>query len=167
MYPSPTHQYNVYIESGFTPEHCQSVINAFLEWQVNTDETVKFVQVWTPDHSQPLIIVKPSTWPKMSRIFDVPLKEGLVGETHEHYASHSSEIWLAEDQNSVDFHEVALHEFGHALGLKHDKNTHDKTIMRAHTPDSSDFLTCKDLQAFCALWSCDANKFPLCMIRHH
>lgn len=51
---------------------------------------------------------------------------------------------------------IALHEIGHALGLRHDTDKTHKSIMWPSVSQPIK-LGCEDWQQLCAIWGCDAR----------
>ena len=155
---SSTHQYNVYIESGFSDEDKRAIVASFREWETATQQTVTFVEVSSEDNSQAIIVVTASTKDGMAKMFP----NSPIGRCQ--YRGSNSHIYVATDLDRRDFYQTSLHEFGHSVGLGHDTNLDHahQTTMMAHTLDSSTHLKCRDMIAFCDMWDCNANQFPLC-----
>jgi predicted Zn-dependent protease len=161
-YPSSTRSYNVYIDPGFTDEHKKSVRQAFIDWELATQQTVTFVDCSVPDHQQPLMTVLPSKQDWLTKHFKKKGKATLVGEAN--FRGQDSILYIAEDQGEMNFHQTALHEIGHALGLEHDENKahYNANVMTESQDNSSNVITCLDLRAFCKIWGCNAEKLPRC-----
>lgn len=162
---SSTHQYDVYIESGFSDEQRHSVVASFQEWERATQQTVTFVEVPDKDNNlQALIVVTPTT--KQGLLKLDPSKQ-TIGKCY--YWGASSHIYIATELDYRDFYQTSLHEFGHSVGLEHDLNMSHRyqTTMMSHTMDSTARVTCRDVNAFCDVWGCDASQFPVCKEKDH
>lgn len=167
-YVSDTRQYNVYIDTSFTPEQRDAIITATMEWESATLETVTFVFSIIKDKSQSLIVITPSTMTGLRILFPEEFKDEekhgmyLIGMTS--HRGSDNQVYIATDISKRDFFQTALHEVGHSIGLPHDENAdHEmKTTMNPDTHKSTTHLTCLDMQAFCKQWGCNYNRFPLC-----
>ncbi len=155
---SSTHQYNVYIEPGFSDGQRTAIEASLREWETATQQTVTFVEVSYEDNSQALITMTPSTKRGMVKMFP----NGPIGRCQ--YRGSNSHIYIATDLDKRDFYQTSLHEIGHSVGLEHDTNLDHayQTTMMVHTLDSSTHLKCRDMIAFCNIWDCNASQFPLC-----
>lgn len=150
---SGSHHYDVYIDPRFPNWQHESVTNAVLEWQVNTDETVTFDFINQPTSHNPIIVILASDKEFLHKHFHPT----TVGRTY--YRGVDSFIRIDTDEGPRNFHQIALHEMGHALGLDHNG---PGSTMYDWSDDAADYITCKDLHAFCDVWNCNADNFPLC-----
>lgn len=158
---SPTRGYNVCIKSGFSDEQRQSIVLAYTEWARATSGTVSFTKTNSPDYSQSVVIIKPVTQADLLKVYH----KVLIGRNN--YRGSDNFMYIAVDQSKAEFHQTALHEFGHVLGLDHDEEVshHGKTVMTPSTNDASPALTCLDIQAFCTVWKCNASYLSPCQIK--
>lgn len=162
---SPVREYDVWVDPNFSNAQSQSIKEAFLEWETNTNETVKFHQVSNaPILGRPLISVWKSNH---DLIYKEKSKKDLtpgttVGITIFH--GYDAALLLDDDMGHEIFHRVILHEIGHALNLDHvkDEKYDGQTVMRPLTSQCAPNLTCLDLKLFCHEWRCDAQLMPLC-----
>lgn len=162
LVPSSNHRhFNFFIKPGLDEKQMQSVINAFAEWEINTNQRVSFVQSSFEDRSSMLIVVYPSKRKDIGTRHHNPT---LIGWFDVCGPDNDRCIEIAFDQNARDFHASMLHEIGHSLGLDHldNKKYQSKTVMTSDTNYASDYLTCTDMQQFCSLWHCRAYELPLC-----
>ncbi len=150
---SGSHHYDVYIDPDFMQDQRQSILNAIIEWQVDTENTITFTLIGQKTSQDPIIVILHSDQEHMQKWYH----DTTIGHTE--YRGADSNIQIATDLGKRDFHECVLHEIGHALGLEHDE---DGTIMAPDTSEASSFLTCRDMHAFCKVWGCDARQFILC-----
>lgn len=153
---SPSHHYDVYVDPAFESEQRQSIVNAVIEWEVDTEETVTFDIVNQKSSRNPLIVITASNKTFLHKHHH----STTVG--YADFRGVDTNVFIDVDETPRDFHEIALHELGHALGLDHNDAT--GTIMYEWTNQASSFLTCSDMVSFCKEWGCNAIDFPLCHI---
>jgi predicted Zn-dependent protease len=152
---SPSHHYDVYIDPAFKEEQQQSINNALLEWQFDTNQTVTFTVVNQKVSYNPIIVIMASD----KEYFRKHHHSTTVGVAN--FRGIDTNIFIDVNQNKRNFHQISLHELGHALGLEHDDR---HTVMYEWTDGASSYLTCKDMKAFCKEWNCDADSFVLCHV---
>lgn len=150
----------MWIDPHFPPQQYQSVVQAFQEWENDTNHTVHFYQVsHEPIMGRPFIGVWRSNH---KQIFGFIHKATTIGFAA--YHGYDTSIIIDHNLPPNEFHSVALHEIGHALGLDHVEGLgYDyNSVMTPFTNTSSMHLTCVDVQLFCRAWECDASQMPLC-----
>ena len=125
---SPIHEYDVYIDPHCSPAQHLSITQSFEEWEVNTHRMVRFYPVDHAKVGRPFIGVWCQTQEQLNKMH--PPKNSIDGLAT--YHGYDTIILLLDTMNERDFHSVALHELGHALGLSHPKDPHKDTVMAAY-----------------------------------
>lgn len=129
----PRH-YHLNLEPGFSDEQSQAIFDAATEWQSRSGNFVSFdgVQAWDD-----VITVHPATDDQIVAEFG----GGAIG--YDKTNGSSSTIAILASLDPETFHQTALHELGHALGLVHDT---PGNIMCSNTVCATLEVTCGDLE---------------------
>jgi predicted Zn-dependent protease len=142
--PNPSHFYHLAIASGFSDAQYQAIRDAASEWQASSGNYVTFdpvvasVSAWgtvTSTDSDVIAFQADSVGAIRSEFGG-----GAIGYTQ--YEGQSSNVYLGTSLDAETFHQTALHEIGHAIGLKH---TTPGTVMCQDTTCATLEITCGDL----------------------
>jgi len=130
---NPTHHYHLQIDPSFSSDQTQAILDAATEWQQSSNSYVTFdgASAFTD-----VITFKPVSAQELTAEFG----GGYIGVTG--YDGQSAEIQLITTLDPLTFHQTALHEIGHAIGLVH---TTPGNIMCANTMCATLEVTCGDL----------------------
>jgi predicted Zn-dependent protease len=131
--PNPTHVYHLEIDSQFSAAQYQAIADAATEWQQSSANYVTFDFV---PSANDVIAFRATSVAQIRTEFG----GGAIGYTE--YEGQSSNIDLGTSLDAEMFHQTALHEIGHALGLKH---TTPGTVMCMDTTCATLEITCGDL----------------------
>ena len=131
--PQPQH-YHLTIEPGFTEDQSNAIFDAAAEWQGSSDSFVTFDGAPGLDY---VITVVPTTPDQIVAEFG----GGKIG--FDQTNGGSSTIAIVTTLDAETFHQTALHELGHALGLVH---LPPGNVMCADTTCATLVVACGDLQ---------------------
>jgi hypothetical protein len=141
---NPSHLYHLAIGSGFSDAQYQAIRDAASEWQESSGSYVMFdsasagVSSWgtVASPASDVIAFQADSIGAITSEFG----GGAIGYTQ--YEGQSSNVYLGTSLDAETFHQTALHEIGHAIGLKH---TTPGTVMCQNTTCATLEITCGDL----------------------
>lgn len=170
-YPSRTH-ITLYIDRAFTDREADAITECAWEWSRATNHIVEYDIVRLPStenikHKNSLFFVKTSIDDPTIILMDEASGSEILGHFQRTGLPHISLVM--NRINEDNYKSVILHEIGHSLGIKHLEGTQNiNTLMYPYQaiilddgaimPAGSDHITRKDLEAFCALYHCDAKQ---------
>jgi hypothetical protein len=163
-YPNVVHK-TLYIERNFNQDEVAMITNAAIAWTQATHHIAEINVVTLPtsekmDLINGIVVLKEtSDFPEII-VLDGANENSTVGYCNKHgvipYIALVSDRLKDDDD---EFQTVIIHELGHALGLQH---THGiagmNSVMYPNVLVSADHITSLDLEQFCSLYHCDANK---------
>lgn len=129
---NPDHHYHLVIASDFSPDQQQAIYDAASDWQTSTNGYVTFDGAPSPNDVIHFYTATPSQ-------IAFEFGGGYIG--YDQTSGQSSTISLLTSLDAQTFHQTALHEIGHALGLVH---TPPGTIMCADSACATLIVTCGD-----------------------
>ena len=145
------HKYHIVYADGKDEATLQgisfAVTDAANDWTAATGGFISFTE--DNDPSLPTITIH--------KAIDIP--NGGAADTTVYCDSANSDIYLPNNLSAVDTKQLALHEFGHALGLKHYVQN---TVMYPFIQNESPHITCSDIDQLCFIWGCDPRSMPPC-----
>jgi hypothetical protein len=105
---SPTGTYDVFISPMLSKEHRKSIENAVIEWEYNTNRTVRFYLVDKPPIlGRPLISFYPALNQQLFHQFGYSIS--LYGMCVWHWYDSDIMLWSGI-QDTTDYHSTSLHE---------------------------------------------------------
>lgn len=129
---NPSHHYHLEIAADFSDAQAAAILDAAAEWQSSTNSYVTFDGLFAANDT---IAFHGETADQLSAEFG----GGAIGFSASN--GQSSSIQLLTSLDPQTFHQTALHEIGHAIGLVH---TTPGNIMCADTTCATLQVTCGD-----------------------
>ena len=140
-------------EKNFSPEELIIIDEALIEWSEAVNNHVTFVYVFSKE-TKSLIIIRPDSLQNINDERDLSAVTDWV--TWERGGA----VTVPYDIDERNFKALLLHEVGHALGLAHDDSD---TIMYKEKYRTVFNVTCKDVEQFCEVNSCEAEEMEICI----
>lgn len=142
----------VYAEDSFPEERKMDLAIALSDWSIKTDNRVRFDLIFVPKSVLKDADDIQDTYFVFNRAPSDPKYDGFC-----HWRDKiGAVIEIKPDLRADLFEPVALHEFGHALGLRHYEGK-DPSIMHPNLHNGFE-ITCLDVKNFCDMWGCGANE---------
>lgn len=161
IYPTHIHK-TLYLDRYFDNQEITMISAASLEWSQATNHIVEFDIVVMPtdenfDIINGIIITKVSLDCPDIIFVDLMSHNTTLGLYQDDPIPN---IELVSDRLShYDYKSIVLHELGHALGLKHNKDLDGIDTLMFPTIDlGADHITKTDLENFCKLYHCNARN---------
>lgn len=162
IYSNPTHRI-LYIDRNFTNKEMIIIIGAAINWSESTNYTVTYDVVRLPT-TKKINLINGLVFSKISSDHpDAMIMNNFDQENTLGYYSDGGPIdyivLIDNMLNDDNYRAVVLHELGHSLGLKHTIGLPGiNTLMYPYTDLSSNYITQTDLENFCKIYKCNANK---------
>ena len=131
--PGGPYHYHLVVSTDFTDAQSQAIVDAATEWQLQSLGYVDFDGQPGPDANITITVADPTT-------LAAEFGGGALGV--DQTTGRTSHIQILQSLDPVTFHQTALHELGHALGLVH---MTPGNIMCANTVCATLEVTCGDL----------------------
>ncbi len=159
----------LYIDPEFNQEEYDQIQLAALEWQLITKGIVKFIisieyslmdNITDINNVEVLFVKKLDEDSEVTKYLDGEV--GRVLGYYDRFSDNHSILLLPQRLDNVEnLKSIALHEFGHALGLKH--NNYILTLMYPEYLGGAYCITYYDLKQFCNKYHCNPNNFNYCL----
>lgn len=155
---------DVYIDQAFSFEETRMIEDGLMQWQKETNYLVR-VKIHPyadfSDMTEMLAEKNSLTFIKMDGDNDyIKQTDDKIGKILGLFVNKYSlnlVILVPERHETVfDFESTVMHEFGHALGLRHINQKW--TLMYPYEDFGSFTITKRDLKDFCYIYYCDENK---------
>ncbi len=153
----------IYIDRSFNEQEVVDITQAAISWSIVTNHIADLDVERLPtnaglDVRGAVVVLKVSPdYP------EVILLDGFNDKsTLGYFSDHGAIPYIALISSRIDrddFRAVALHEMGHALGLRHLTGANNMgTLMYPIITFGSDEITYKDLKQFCKLYHCNVDS---------
>jgi hypothetical protein len=169
----------VFFEPALTKEEVDATLDAMQDWVDNTHGLISFEFPTGPAPDGVLhwkgagcndsmyILVTTSDTPlvrdyeaQKRKSGDLPSTQETLAFTTNDCEVHTTTIIRDRIEGRNELYRVMLHEMGHQWGIDHVKD--GESMMRPSMDDASVCLTKKDMELFCDLHDCEADKMGYC-----
>jgi len=151
---------NIYVDSAFTVDEEASIHQALLAWRTSSSNFIRFNfhrqmkpgrledYFWFKQFKNSIFVWRADN-ESISPAFDQKYA-GFAG----FWDLHGNIILFTDriDKDAGEFYNVALHESGHMLGLKH--ISYENSVMQPRASDISSCITIDDSYRLCSIYGC-------------
>jgi hypothetical protein len=148
--------YTVIIDSTFTNQQKQNMIDDLLEWQIKTNGLVQYAISF--DNLSDLSLEMPAIDNTIFIYKYNNIGPNILGWTEWNAEKNTARILMDDLQDDTLFKAVMLHELGHAFHLGHYMGC-NFAIMHPYIGDTYN-IECQDLKQFCDIWDCKIDCVP-------
>lgn len=156
--PNNTHEYAVWIDSGFSPDQANSIMSAVNEWESKSGGFVRFHGTTDENASDVLRFHSDPNAAALNQ--DCQSTSDLGCQWTDGV---SSNIYIPTTLDPDTFILTAKHETGHAIGCHH---IAPNNVMNANIGGAAKMIQCGDVQEMCKEWqepfTCVAETMPAC-----
>lgn len=156
--PSPNHHYDIYIDSSFSSDQAQAIVDAASEWQVATEGYFTFDVTLLDRGDETISIYADINSTQLNK--DCDSHGGELGCQASDGVD--SQIYMPlNGLDAVTFKQTATHEIGHALGANH---IGPGNVMCADRGCAALTVQCGDVEEVAKEWnySFDPSVLTIC-----
>lgn len=154
--PNPQSYYTVLADEHLQETHKIAILAALNEWAEKTNQTLSYKLSFVDMSKDP-----PSLDSHTIKIYVRDPGPGYLGWTTWSAQSYSAYTFMRPSIDGELFRRVMLHELGHAFNLNFNGSAHYEgpyeSVMHPSIGDSSSYICCPELQAFCNEFGCQVD----------